>query len=98
MDQFRARVPLPFGNAAPRNTPTQTFRWRNSPHGHNPAVTPPGHTQTRWIDWIFFYRGVDSGERVAQIAAAEIFHVGAGELFSLAITSARIGHQNIVTP
>src|SRR5436189_1067414 len=63
---------------------------------HMVMSTPSGHAETRRIDRIFSYRGVDSGEDVAQIAGAKVFHVGARELFSLAITSARIRHQDVV--
>src|SRR5947208_15340460 len=85
-----------MGNAGAGTGATEAMGLRNSPHGHEPAVTAPGHAETRRIDRIFPYRGVDSGEDVAQIAGAKIFHIGAGELFSLAITSARIRHQDVV--
>ena len=51
----------------------------------------------RRIDWVFFYRGFDSGQRIAQIVATEIFHVRAGELFSLTIAAAGIGKENVIT-
>jgi len=96
IDQVLAIVTLSIGNAGTGNGATEAISLRDSPHGHLPAVTPSGHAETRRIDRIFSYRGVDSGEDVAQIAGAKIFHVGADELFSLAISSARIRHQDVV--
>src|SRR2546430_7827498 len=95
--QVLAIVTLPICKASTRHGPTETIGLRNCPHGHEPAVTPAGHAETRRIDWIFFYCGIDPGEHVAQIAGAKIFHVSAGEIFSLTVTSTRIRHQNVVT-
>src|SRR5438034_11271769 len=96
IDQVLAIVTLPIGDAGTGYGAMEVISLRNCPHGHETAVTPPSHAETRRIDWIFFYRGIDPGEDVAQVAGAEILHVGAGELFTLAVTSARIRHQHVV--
>src|SRR5438067_12959949 len=90
IDQVLAIVTLPIGNARAGYGAMEAISLRNCPHRHEAAVTPPRHAETRRIDRIFFYRGIDPGEDVAQIARAEIFHVGAGELFTLTVTSTRI--------
>src|SRR5437667_3624073 len=97
INQVLAVVTLPVGNAGTRNGATEAISLRDSPHRHVATVTPSGDAETRRIDWIFFYRGIDPGEDVTQIAGAKIFHVGAGELFSLAVTSTRIRYQDVVT-
>ena len=55
-----------------------------------PPAPPMGNFQEIHLDPL-------TGENVAQIAAAEIFYIGAGELFSLTVTSTRIRHQHVVT-
>ena len=57
----------------------------------------PVSAETIGINGIFFYRRVDSGEIIAQIAVAKIFYVGAGELFALAVASARIRQEHVIT-
>jgi len=84
------------GWGRPGDGGVKTIRLGDSPHGHEPAVTPTGHTETVRINRIFLYRGIDSGEIVAQVAAAKIFHVRAGEIFALSVTSAGIGKQNVI--
>ena len=79
---------------APATAAVKTVSLCDSPHCHEPAITPPGHAETVGIDWIFFNCGIDPGEIVAQIAAAEILHVCAGEFFALAVTAARIWKQH----
>src|SRR5438034_11376198 len=69
IDQVLAVVTLPISNASTDDGSTETVGLRDSPHRHVTAVTPPGHAETRRIDRIFFYRGIDPGEDVAQIAA-----------------------------
>src|SRR5512133_262289 len=95
--QVLSIVTLPVGNACAGDSGLETVGLRDSPHGHVTAVTPSSHAETRRIDWIFLYCCINSGEDVTQIAAAEIFYIGAGELFSLTITSARVRHQHVVT-
>jgi hypothetical protein len=64
-------------------------------HGHEPAVTIRHAEACESMG--YFFVGIDSGQRVTQIAAAEIFHVRASELFSLTIAAARIGKKNVIT-
>src|SRR5262249_46724387 len=96
IDQVLAIVTLPIRDASAGERCMETMGRSDSPDGHVAAVTPAGHAETRWIDRIFFYHCINSGEDVAQIAAAKIFHVTAGKILSLTITSARIRHQQIV--
>src|SRR5205823_7386096 len=97
IDQVLAIVTLPVGNTGASNSGVETIGLRNSPHGHVTAITPSSNAEAVRSDWILCYRRIDPGKDVAQIAAAEILHVGASELFSLAVTATRIRHQHVVT-
>src|SRR5438874_10006982 len=97
MDEVLAIITLPFGNAGTGDSATETVCLRDRPHRHEPAITPAGHTQTRRVDRILSYRGVDSGESISQIAAPEIFHIRAGKILSLAVATARIWQKDVVT-
>src|SRR5206468_6607523 len=79
IDQVLAIVTVPICKASTCDGATETIGLRDSPHGHEPAVTPAGHAEVLRVNRIFFYRGIDPGEHVTQIAAAKIFHVGTGE-------------------
>ena len=97
IDQVLAIITLPIGNAGPRDGATETIGLGDCPHGHEPAVTPAGHTETRRVDRVLCDGGVDSGESVSKVAAAEVFHIGACEILSLAVATARIWQKDIVT-
>ena len=97
IDQVLAIITLPIGKAGTRDGATETVGLRDCPHRHEPAVTPAGHAQTRRVDRVPCDRGVDSGENVSKIAAAEIFHIGASEIFSLSVAAARIWQKDVVT-
>src|SRR6476469_4095941 len=96
-DQVLAIVTLPIRDASASYSGVETIGLRNGPHGHEAAVTPPSHAETRRIDWIFFRDQVDAGHRVAQIAAAKIFHVCAGKIFACAVTAAGVGKKDVIT-
>src|SRR6266496_4201271 len=96
-NQVLTIVTLPIRNAGTRDSSAETICLRDSPHGHEPAVTPAHHAETVGINWIFLYRSVGPGKIVAQIAASEILHVRTGEVLTLAITAAWIGKQRVIT-
>ena len=91
-----AIVTLPIRDASTGDGGAEAIRLRHGPHRHEPAVAPAGHTETVGIDWIFLYRCIDSGEIVVQVAAAEIFHIRTREIFTLAVTAARIWKENVI--
>jgi hypothetical protein len=97
IDEVLAIVTLPICNAGTGDCCAETIGLRNSPHGHVATVTPAGHAEMRRVDWIFFDGCIDSRKDIAQIPAAEIFHVGSGKRLSLAVTTARVRHQHVVT-
>src|SRR5205823_3153119 len=90
-------VTLPISNAGASDRATETISLGDSPHRHESAVAPTGHAETIRIDRILFYRGIDAGHDVAKIAMAKIFHVRASEFLTLAVTSARIREQHVIT-
>src|SRR5207253_10330851 len=53
VNQVLAVVTLPIGYARSRHGAAETVRLRYGPHGHEPAVTPASHAQTRRIDRMF---------------------------------------------
>src|SRR5207302_2062406 len=97
IDQVLALVTLQIDNTSASYRTAETVRLRDGPHCHVTAVTPTGDTQSCRIDRIPGDGGIHSGENVAQIAASKVFHIRAGKLFSLAITSAGIRQQDVVT-
>src|SRR5437870_12482763 len=97
IDQVLAVVTLPISDASTRDGATKTVRLRDRPHRHVAAVTPTSHTQSCRIDGMLGDGGIDAGKNVAQIAAPKVFHIRASKLFSLAIASAGIWQQNVVT-
>src|SRR6266566_3689610 len=96
-NQVLTIVTLPIRNASTRDSCTETICLRDSPHGHEAAVTPAHHAETVGINRIFLYRSIGAGKIVAQIAASEILHVRTGEVLTLAITAAWIGKQRVIT-
>src|SRR6478736_6378946 len=96
-DQVLPIVTLPIRNAGTCDCGAETICLRDSPHGHEPAVTPTHHAQTVGINWVFLYRSVGPGEIVAQIAASEILNIRSGEVLTLAVTAAWIGKQRVIT-
>jgi hypothetical protein len=62
----------------------------DGPHGHEAAVASARDPEPRVIDRHRLGRGVDARQNIAQIAMAEIAHVGRGEAFALAEAAARI--------
>src|SRR5205809_3099706 len=97
IDQVLAVVTLLVGDPSTGDGGAETDSLCDGPHRHVAAVTPTGHTQPCWIDGILGDGGIYSRENVTQIAAPKVFHISAGKLFSLTITPARIGKQNVVT-
>src|SRR6266496_4163989 len=97
IDQILSVVALPISDAGASNSGTETISLRDSPHGHESAVAPSSNAKTRRFDRIFFRGRVDAGHCVAQIATAKIFHVCARKIFALAVTSAGIGKENVIT-
>src|SRR5207245_6158809 len=97
IDQVLAIVTLPVGNAGTGKGGGETVGLRDCPLVHEPAVTPAGNAETLGIDWVFLRDSVDASHAVTQIAVPKIFHIRAGELFSLTVTAARIGKKNVIT-
>src|ERR1051326_1269034 len=97
VDEILAVITLPVANPRAGYGRFESIGLGDVPHRHESAITPAGHAQAIWVDRIFFDRGVDTGEIVAQIAMAEIFHVGAREIFTLTMTAARIRKQHEIT-
>src|SRR5262249_40626225 len=97
IDQVLAIVTLPIRNAGTCDSGVETVGLRDGPHGHEPAVTPTHHAEAVGINLIFLNCGIDSGKVVAQIAAAQISSIRAGDPFTLAVTSAWIGKQHVIT-
>src|SRR5206468_5597274 len=75
IDQVLTIVTLPIGNARAGDSGAETICLRDRPHGHKPAVTPTHDAETVGINRILRDRGIDSGEVVAQIAAAKVLNV-----------------------
>src|SRR5947207_12677951 len=89
-DQILAIVTLPVGDAGAGDSGMETIGLGDGPHRHVAAIAPTRHAETRGIDRILRNRGINASEDVAKIAAAEVLHVGAGEISPLTVASARI--------
>src|SRR5581483_49780 len=80
-------VALPIGKAGAGDGGAKTVGLRDGPHGHVPAIAPPGDADALRVDRRRAKSFIDTCEDVAQIASAEIFDVGARESFALPVAA-----------
>src|SRR5580658_2155540 len=83
VDPVLAVVALPVRDAGAGEGRFEAVRLRDGPHRHVAAVAEPTDTQARVVDRRDFFDGVDPGQDVAQIAAAEVLDVGRREALAL---------------
>src|SRR5579885_1249134 len=96
IDLIFAVVALPIGDAGSGHRGLEAIGLRDAPHGHVTAVAPASKTEAVFINGRGFDGGVHASHDVAEIAVAEILHVGTGEGFALAVAAARIGLEHEV--
>src|SRR5215468_898741 len=91
-----AIVALQVGQTGAGSGGGKAIALRDSPHGHVTAVAPAGQPQAMLIDRSLLQRRIHASKNVAPVAIAEIFHIGAGEVFTLTEAAARIREENEV--
>ena len=70
------------------------MRLRDRPHGHVAAITPAGDAEAVGIDGQSPDHVIDAQQDVAQIALAEVLHVGFGEGFPAPEAAAGIREEH----
>ena len=97
VDLVLSVIALPVRKAGARYGRAEELRLRDSPHAHEPAIAPPGDADAIRIHRRCFQNFVDPRENIAQIAVAEIPHVGPREFLTLAHASSWIGIKHEIT-